>query len=183
MPDLLLPTTSVHQSFLAAMAEFQEEGRGNAQDSSMISREIRTFGREWSTPNGFANYVTVLRAQADEDTERPEGLVPSTTLWYVDGADYLGRLAIRHRLNETLLNYGGHIGYDVRPTARRHGHGTAMLRAALPIAHELGIDQALVTCDHDNVGSRRIIETNGGVFEDRREDKLRYWVPTHPTTG
>lgn len=178
MPELVPPTTAVQHSFLTAMAELQAEGRGGEGDRSMIGREIRTFGAEWATPTGFATYVAALRAQADEHTERPDGFVPSTTLWYVDGTEYLGRLAIRHRLNEGLLNFGGHIGYDVRPTARRKGHGTAMLRLALPIARALGIDHALVTCDHDNVGSRRIIEANGGVFEDQREEKLRYWVPT-----
>jgi predicted acetyltransferase len=55
-----------------------------------------------------------------------------------------------------------------------------MLRAALPIAHQLGIERALITCDWDNVGSRKTIEANGGVFEDRRGVKLRYWVPTFP---
>jgi predicted acetyltransferase len=53
-----------------------------------------------------------------------------------------------------------------------------MLAAALPIAHHLGIDPALLTCDSDNVGSRRVIESNGGVFEDQLDDKLRFWVPT-----
>ena len=55
-----------------------------------------------------------------------------------------------------------------------------MLRAALPIVHRLGISSALVTCDHDNIGSRKVIEACGGLLEDRRADKLRFWVPTGP---
>ncbi|WP_245735890.1 GNAT family N-acetyltransferase [Pedococcus cremeus] len=74
---------------------------------------------------------------------------------------------------------GGHIGYDVAPEHRRRGHATAMLRAMLPIAAEqYGIERALITCDHDNLASRKVIEACGGVFEDRRGEKLRYWVPT-----
>jgi Predicted acetyltransferase len=53
-----------------------------------------------------------------------------------------------------------------------------MLAAARPFARDLGIDPALLTCDDTNVASRRVIESNGGVFEDQREDKLRFWVPT-----
>jgi len=53
-----------------------------------------------------------------------------------------------------------------------------MLGAVLPEVARLGIDTALVTCDVDNMGSRRVIEANGGVLEDQREVKLRYWVPT-----
>ena len=99
-------------------------------------------------------------------------------LWWVDGDTFLGRLSIRHRLTRRLLDWGGLIGYDVRPTARRRGHATAMLRAALPWALELGIDPALVTCDDDNVGSIRVIEAAGGELEDVRGVKRRYWVPT-----
>ena len=53
-----------------------------------------------------------------------------------------------------------------------------MLRQALPWAHSLGIDPALVTCDDDNLGSIRVIESAGGALEDVRRDKRRYWVPT-----
>jgi predicted acetyltransferase len=178
MPTLTPPTVHVHASFLAAMAEFRAEGRGDRQDETMVGNEIRTYGATWHAPDGFARYVAELRAQAIEETQRPAGLVPSTTLWWVDGNDYLGRIAIRHLLTPHLLELGGHIGYDVRPTARRRGHAAAMLRAALPRARELGIESALLTCDVDNIGSRRVIEHNGGVLEDQRGGKLRFWVPT-----
>jgi predicted acetyltransferase len=108
--------------------------------------------------------------------------VHNTNLWWVDGPEgaeeYVGRMSIRHRLNDGLLELGGHIGYDVRRSRRRRGHATAMLREALPVARRLGIGKALVTCDSDNVASRRVIEANGGVLEDQRGDKLRFWVPT-----
>jgi predicted acetyltransferase len=182
MPELVAPTTRVHTSFLKAMAEFQAEGRGREDDNSMIGSEMRTYGDRWLNPDGFATYTADLRAQTFEDAPRPEGHVPCTTVWWVDGDEYLGRLAIRHRLTDWLLNYGGHIGYDVRPTARRQGHATAMLRAALPVARELGIDDALVTCDFDNVASRKVIDANGGRFEDERGGKLRFWIMTTPAT-
>jgi predicted acetyltransferase len=77
-----------------------------------------------------------------------------------------------------LFEQGGHIGYDVRPSMRRRGYATAMLREALPIAKSLGIDPALITCRQDNVASRKVIEANGGIFDDQRGDILRFWVPT-----
>jgi predicted acetyltransferase len=178
MPDLSPPTVRVHGSFVAAMAEFREEGRGDAADTSMIGGEIREFGHRWALPDGFAAYVDWLRSQVLKDAPRPEGHVPSTTLWWIEDDHYLGRLAIRHRLTPHLLDAGGHIGYDVRPSARCRGHATAMLRAALPVARGLGIESALVTCDVTNVASRKVIEVNGGIFDDQRGDKLRFWVPT-----
>jgi len=176
--QLSLPGDRVHRSFLAAMAEFRAEGRGGAADHSMIGNEIREFGHLWSTPEGFAEYVVRLHTQARKESPRPEGHVPSTTLWWVRNDEYFGRLAIRHRLTPHLHEVGGHIGYDVRQSARRQGHATAMLRAALPVARGLGIRSVLVTCDVDNMASRKVIEANGGILDDRRGEKLRFWIST-----
>jgi predicted acetyltransferase len=174
MPELVLPTTSVQRSFLEAMDEFVAEGAENTQTSAWIEHNAPG----WTDPELFERFVDAVRADAEEDTPRPDFHVPCTTLWWVDGEDYLGRIAIRHRLNDFLLEVGGHIGYDVRPTRRRQGHATAMLQAALPWALGLGIDPALITCDVDNHGSIRVIEAAGGVLEDVRGIKRRYWVPT-----
>jgi predicted acetyltransferase len=180
MPELIAPSTLVHTSFLKAMAEFQAEGRGSADDNSMIGNEMREYGSQWHEPEVFAQYTADLRSHVLEETPRPEGHVPCTTLWWVEGDEYLGRIAIRHRLTPWLLEYGGHIGYDVRPTARRQGHASAMLRAGLAVANGLGIDPALITCETDNVPSRKVIEANSGRFEDERGGKLRFWVSTSP---
>jgi len=178
MPDLVTPTTTVHESFLAAMEEFRTEGRGGLGDDSMIGNEMRRFGDSWGTPEGFERYTKYVRDQSLEESPRPPGYVPCTTLWWVEGDDYLGRIAIRHRLTPWLLEAGGHIGYDVRKSARLKGHATAMLRQCLPVTNRLGIDPALITCDDDNLASRKVIEANGGIFEDQRGNKLRFWVPT-----
>ena len=179
MPVLTEPTTRCHRSFLAAMDEFAAEGRGPT-DGSMIGYDLGAFGPGWGTAEGFARYVQQVRDQARDDAPRPAHHVPSTTLWWVNGDEYLGRIAVRHRLTPALLETGGHIGYDVRASARRQGHATAMLAAALPIAHRMGIDPALITCDVANVASRLVIERNGGRLEDERDGKLRYWTPTDP---
>lgn len=175
------PSADVHASFLAAMAEFRAEGRGGSDDASMVAVEIREHGASWDSAEGFDRYTRWLAGMSREDGPRPGGWVPATTLWWVDGREYLGRIAVRHRLTPGLLELGGHIGYDVRPPARRRGHATAMLLAVLPVARELGISSALVTCDEDNAASRKVIERCGGVFEDQRGVKLRYWVPTPVT--
>jgi predicted acetyltransferase len=179
MPELTEPTPRVHASFLAAMTEFTREGRGGPDDETMIGLEIRKFGARWADPAVFGEYITWLRGQALPGSSLPPGYVPSTTLWWVTGTEYLGRLAIRHQLTPRLREAGGHIGYDVRPSARRRGHATAMLAAALPMAQRLGIDSVLVMCELDNTGSRKVIEANGGIFAGQRGTKLHYWVPTH----
>ncbi len=174
MPELVRPTIAVQESFLEAMDEFAAEGAHDSQTAHWIER----YGDAWATREGFGEFVDSLYAEETDPETLPERWVLTSTRWWADGDRYLGRIAVRHELNDFLREVGGHIGYDVRPTARRQGHATAMLRAVLPHAHDLGIDPALVTCDNDNIGSIRVIESCGGVLEDRRGDKLRYWVPT-----
>ncbi|MEV7424320.1 MULTISPECIES: GNAT family N-acetyltransferase [unclassified Streptomyces] len=175
MPRFIAPDVRVHASFLDAMKEFTEEDAG---ERSLLLHEMEQYGATWHLPEVFATYVERLNAEPLEETPRIEGWVPNTTLWYVEGDTFLGRLAIRHRLNPFLRELGGHIGYAVRPTARRRGHATAMLIAALPVARGIGIDSALVTCDTTNEASRKVIEAAGGVLEDERGGKLRFWVGT-----
>ncbi|GAB3381935.1 hypothetical protein GCM10027432_09960 [Lysobacter fragariae] len=75
------------------------------------------------------------------------------------------------------------MGYAVLPEFRNRGYATQILGEAVRFAHaELGLDRVLVTCDDDNIASMRVIEKNGGVFEDTYHDdtlrrpKRRYWV-------
>ncbi|MFF9481056.1 GNAT family N-acetyltransferase [Streptomyces sp. NPDC014733] len=177
-PRLTAPGVRVHASFLAAMAELRAEGRGDPGDGSAVGRDLREYGDRWHDPAVFAAYTARLRAAGGETGD---DRIPCDHLWYTDGPAYLGGLRLRHRLNDFLLSHGGHIGYDVRPTARRRGHATAMLRAALPRARALGLEQVLITCDATNTASRKVIEACGGEFEDRRGAKLRFWAPTGET--
>jgi predicted acetyltransferase len=178
VPELARPDSRFQVSFLEAMAEFAAEGRGAPDDESMVGYELRTYSGTWADPERFAAYVSELNAQVLPDTPRPRGHVACTSWWWVEGDTYLGRIALRHRLTDHLLELGGHIGYDVRPSARRRGHATAMLGVVLMAANGMGIDPALLTCDADNEASRRTIVAHGGVLEDERKGKLRYWVPT-----
>jgi predicted acetyltransferase len=112
----------------------------------------------------------------------PKGWVPATQFWLIDKNEYIGNVIIRHQLNDTLMHIGGHIGYSIRPTKRKMGYGTSILKLSLSEARKLGIDKALVTCDETNLGSKKIIEKNGGILENIEEGikgkprKLRYWI-------
>lgn len=111
-----------------------------------------------------------------------EGLVPATTFLGVEkeSGKLVGMIDIRHRLNEYLLQFGGNIGYSVRPSQRRKGYATEMLALALEECRKLGLDRALVTCDKTNIGSAKTIQKNGGVLENEvlEGDRItqRYWI-------
>ncbi len=93
----------------------------------------------------------------------------------------LGAVDIRHNLNEKLLREGGHIGDGIRPTERRKGYATEMVRLALEECRKLGIERVLMVCRKDNVGSAKSILRNGGVLENEFMDsegfvEQRYWI-------
>ncbi|GAB3810717.1 GNAT family N-acetyltransferase [Kribbella italica] len=175
MPTLTEPTVAVHRSFLAAWDELGPEEQRWMGAHALDEDWTRTQAED---PAEFARLVGRIRSESDERTELPPGLVHQTVLWFTDGDEWLGRLSIRHELTPALLELGGHIGYVVRPSARRQGHAAEMLSQSLPRAAALGIDPALLTCDVGHDASRKVIEAAGGELEDERHGKLRFWVPT-----
>lgn len=130
----------------------------------------------------FENYIQDLRDLAS-GIELPEGYVPSTEWWLINSSsDILGTVRLRHELGERNFEEGGHIGYDISPRYRRKGYGKVILKLVLEKAKELGLEKVLITCDFDNIGSKRIIESNGGKLENKIVSKetgkelLRYWI-------
>lgn len=165
---LVRPDARYRKTYLDALREFHAEGMLRDQDEKRLAAD-------------FARFVRELLSEADAAKCAP-GRVPCSTFWLVDGEDFIGRVSLRHTLNDWLLQFGGHIGYGIRPSQRRQGYGTEGLRRVLPHAKALGLTRVLVTCDADNVGSRKIIEANGGVFENeipqggKAAPKRRYWI-------
>lgn len=114
----------------------------------------------------------------------PENWVTCEQYIYVRKADnkIIGMIQFRHYFNEFLEKYGGHIGYSVRPNERRKGYAKLMLADCIKICKSYGLEKILVTCTTDNIGSKRTILANGGVYESTiycEPDDVyleRYWI-------
>jgi predicted acetyltransferase len=178
---LVDPHPRFHRAYLAMLDEFAAAGEERhvplpswAAEADVPEVDFTRASVEH--PDGFARLVAFLLEHREEDAPRPRAYVPWTELWMVEGEEVVGRISLRHELNELLHAWGGHIGYAVRPSARRRGHATAALAGMLELCRRRGIDPVLVTCDVDNVASRRTIEGAGGVYEDTRDGKLRFWI-------
>ena len=109
------------------------------------------------------------------------GYVPDSTFFALDIERniFVGAVNIRHYLSEYLLKHGGHIGDGVRPSERRKGFATEIIRLALEECKKLGIDRVLMVCNKNNIGSSKSIINNGGVLENEIYDgeiMQRYWI-------
>ena len=120
-----------------------------------------------------------------EDPEKvPSHLVPATQFFFVRKSDnkLVGMIQVRHRFNDFLEKYAGHIGYSVRPSERRKGYAKEMLKKALPYCREIGLDRVLITCIDGNIGSEKTILANGGVYEstlyepNSGRNMKRFWI-------
>lgn len=139
------------------------------------------FAFQYDGTSCFRDYVEMINAWPD-GKHLPVQFVPNTFYVGVLAGKIVGRLSLRHELNDYLERIGGHIGYCVIPSQRRRGHATEMLKQSLDFARVRGMNRALVTCDTDNIGSTKIILNNGGVFENTSNEpelkvqKNRYWI-------
>lgn len=125
-------------------------------------------------------YVSLVHGWED-GIDLPDGFVKHAELVAEVDGDIVGRTSIRFELNEFLRTLGGHIGYAVRPSFRRQGYATEILKQSLVLARARGIDPVLVTCDDDNIASAKVIEANGGRLEsvvpgEADVPKRRYWL-------
>jgi predicted acetyltransferase len=168
MSFLTEPSAKYKDSFIQALREFQREGRLLNYDAQHIARD-------------FPAFLQHLRDQQDRTRLTPDR-VPTSEFWLIDGCEYIGQLSVRHELNDFILKIAGNIGYQIRPSRRRQGYGREILRLGLEKARQMGIYRALVTCDENNIGSKKVIEYNMGQFENAVDvegspvRKLRYWI-------
>lgn len=156
-----------------------DEADARAAHAELAAEEF-DFLLDVRTGEPWATYVGRLERMR-HGTDLPPDRVPATFLVAEVDETIVGRVSVRHELNDFLVNFGGHIGYGVRPAYRRRGYAAAMLRQALIVARCVGVGRVLLTCDDGNEISASIIERGGGMLEDIRMApdgiaKRRYWI-------
>lgn len=149
-----------------------------------MMNEWIVYGREFIPYSIFKNdyhnfdyYINNLEVH-----EESNGIVPNSTFFCldVDRNIFVGAVDIRHYLNESLFKTGGHIGVGIRPSERKKGYATAIIRLAIDECKKLNIKEVLMTCNKNNTGSVKSIINNGGILENEiinnENIEQRYWI-------
>lgn len=180
---IVLPDLKYKDSYLSAVKEYK------ALKSKRIEDRSYDLLPEEMSDEDFNEKVLLPLHEAREGINLPKGYVPSTDFWIIDSEGYAGRVSLRHGLTPSLLKHGGHIGYGVVPSKRGRGYAKQALFLVLEKASELGIQEALMTCDEDNEASKKTIlnalQVNGGrtdnaVLQENGVTTLRFWVKCRP---
>lgn len=153
------------------------------RDEFIENQEVICGSSELEKYDNINDWLIRIKNNSDEQTVM-KGLVPESIfiLLSEDEKIMIGIIDIRHRLNEYLLNFGGHIGYSIRKSCRMNGYASEMLKLTLNECIKLGLEKVLITCDKDNIGSAKVIKNNGGILEneviteDNKEIVQRYWI-------
>ena len=169
----ILKLVEVSENFREQVLEYKDEFDNNNE----ILHGTAGLGKA----ENFEEWLKAIVDNSFEETVR-QGFVPSSTYLAVRVEDdkLLGMIDIRHKLNEYLFNFGGHIGYSIRKSERRKGYAKETLGQALGKCREMGLDKVLITCDKENIASASTIKSQGGVLENEvnEEDEIvqRYWI-------
>lgn len=129
-----------------------------------------------------------LRMQ-DEEYAKKLGRCQSKTFLLIRENDdrIIGAINVRWNLPESMKQFGGNIGYGIRPTERRKGYNKINLYLGLIEAQKLGLNLVMLDCDVTNLGSVKTMQALDGKLERTEVDPSDgiltsvYWFDVNET--
>lgn len=103
----------------------------------------------------------------DEEYAKSVGRCQGKTFLLIRENDnkIVGTINVRWNLSKEMLQFGGHIGYGIRPTERRKGYNKINLYLGMIEAKKVGLDNVMLDCDVNNLGSDKTLKALGGKLE------------------
>jgi|GEM_PF-6429732 len=166
--------------------------------SKKYERQFNEMMTEWSNNKGqYANPGNLWKVDwhlfntfiIELERNKSDEIKSANSFYFAldeETDEFVGAVDIRHDLVKGNCHQGGHIADGIRPSKRRMGYGTQMLKLTLDKCKEMGMNKVLITADKKNIPSIKLIEKCGGVKEDvpaySREEEQRFWVTLNEET-
>ena len=148
---------------------FEVPGISRREDAAAFINEFYEYGSEINGTGGLNRYLDhyeswLEKLKEDYNRQPGEEKVPARTFFLVRVNDHkiIGMINIRLALNERLRQFGGNIGYSIRPTERGKGYNKINLYLGLKFCEQAGIGEVFLDADLDNPASWKTMEALGG---------------------
>ena len=167
-PFLIEPSEEYQHSFERYVSAYQRIHDGHY------------YNKYRKAADNFQEYLNDL-SNSSRGIGLVQGEVATSTYWLIDQTEVVGVVRVRHAEMDTA----GHIGYDISPDHRNKGYGSQILKLALEKAFALGIHEVVITCNVDNLASKKVIEKNRGkfvatIFDDEENEFLCKFIISAP---
>ena len=154
MIRLVRPSEEHFSQLLKLKQEFINNNEPRIQGSGSIDK--------------YDNLNEWLKSINEIEQGKNEKLVPSTYYLILSDEEVVGTISMRHYLTKDLEEFGGHIGYSIKQSARRKGYAKEALRLILKLYKEK-YDEILIMCEDNNIASNKTILANGGILINQIE--------------
>lgn len=144
--------------------EYEEEAKSFKQEF-FDNGETTINGSELlDHTDSYDEWLKSVTDNTDPDTVNPSWVVTDTFFAFDENNRIVGIIDLRHELNDFLKDFGN-CGYSVRPSERRKGYATEMLKLVLEHARQIGMDKVQLSVERSNEASVKTITKNGGKYE------------------
>lgn len=153
MIKLVRPSKEIKEKVLSFKKDFLDNNESVINGSELLDKT-----------EDFDQWLAAVTANTNPETVNPAWVLTDTFFAVDDTEKIVGIIDLRHTLNDFLKDCG-HCGYSVRPSERKKGYATEMLKQLKIFAKDSGMENLQLAVERSNEASVKTILKNGGVYE------------------